>query len=390
MSKVRVLQLITRMVRGGADENTAYIVKGLDGEKYDVDLYAGIGSDREVFEDLEIKIIPHLVREINIWSDFLAFVELYRVIRKNRYHIVHTNTAKVGILGRFAAYLNRVPVIVHTIHGTTFPESLEPWRQNFYVLLEKLAARFTDKMISVGDDLTRKYQEKGIGRKEQYITIKTGMDLDKFFEAGEIQNDEIESIKKEIGVDLKKRIVTQVARLEPRKGYNFLVEAAKIITKNNPDVIFLVAGEGYFKEEIQNMIRNAGLKDNFLLLGYRDDVEKIIAISDLVVLASLWEGLPRVLVQAAAVGKPIVTFAIEGAWEVVKEDLNGYIVDIGDVPRFAERIIEIIDDPEKARIMGKKGREIIGDEWDVDVMVKNVDNLYSELLEKTDLKSSFT
>ena len=383
MSEYKVFHLITRMIRGGADENTAYTVNGLDKSLFDVDMYAGVESDMDKFNDLDVKIIPDLIRDVNIVRDFKAFCRLFNVIRKNKYDIVHTHTAKAGILGRWAAYFNRVPIIIHTLHGATFHESIGSAKKYLYIVLEKMAASFTDRMISVGDDLSERYIEKGIGKREKYVTIRSGMKLEKFFKAGELSIRELETIRDKLDIRRDRILITQIARLEERKGYKYLVEASKDIIKKTPEALFLIAGEGDYKEQIQMLIDESKMNDYFRFLGYREDVEKIIAISDLVVLTSLWEGLPRILVQASAVGRPVVTFAVEGAREVVKEGINGYVVDIEDTSSLAKKVILILEDLDKARKMGIEGRKIIGEEWNVDNMVKKIEALYKELIEKS-------
>jgi glycosyltransferase involved in cell wall biosynthesis len=380
MNKIKVMHIITRMVRGGADENTAFTVQMLDKEIYEVDLFAGKGSEVEGFSNLKVEVLPHLVRQINPYHDLLAFFELYFVMKKGKYDIVHTHTAKAGILGRIAAYFCKVPVIIHTLHGSTFHDGLDLISKNVYIVLERICAKITYKIISVGDDLIDRYLKKGIGNKDKYITLRSGMYLDKFYRSSQWSDEDLSRIRNEIGIKNDIAVVTQIARLEKRKGYNYFVEAANKILKKLPDTIFLIVGEGEYKSKIEEMITKANLSSNFIFLGFRSDIEKVIAISNVIVLTSLWEGLPRILVQSAAVGRPIVTFAVEGATEVVKDDINGYVVKIGNIDALSEKVIGLLQDPDKRKSMGEKGRSIVGHDWDVGVMVKKIDEVYQQAL----------
>ncbi|NNE43570.1 MAG: glycosyltransferase, partial [Gemmatimonadetes bacterium] len=186
--KVRVLHVITRLIRGGADENTVFTVEGVDPDRYDSHILAGRGSEVSGFSpDIQRRTVvePFLVRDPHPWWDLVALYRLARVMRDGKYHIVHTHTAKGGFVGRLAARIAGVPHVVHTLHGVTFHDHIHPAVRRIYVLLERFAAPFCDVMISVGDDVKRKYQEEAIGKTDQYITIPSGMDTQPFRAARE-------------------------------------------------------------------------------------------------------------------------------------------------------------------------------------------------------------
>lgn len=384
INRTRVLHIITRFIPGGADENTRYTVDGLDAQKYKVDLMVGGESDLQFANSVSngrVILEPHLVRELHPLRDLWALIKIARLIRKERYHIVHTHTAKAGILGRLAGLISRTPAVLHTLHGTTFHDSMHPTLAAFYRLLERAAARITSKLVTVSDDLRELYLNAGIGKADRYITIRSGIDLNRFLVGQEEILRRNYKVRGELGLKESDVVVGTASRLELRKGHIYFLQAAEKILRKYP-VRFIIAGDGPAAPDIRKMAREFNIDKSVMFLGHRKDIEDVICALDIFVLTSLWEGLPRVLVQAAALGKPIVTFDVEGAREVIHQNKSGFIVPLRDVEKLVESIAYLIDNPKKARIMGSWGRTIVNGEWDKDVMVRKISHLYDELLEK--------
>jgi len=381
--RVKILHIITRLIRGGADENTILNIRGLERDKYDVDLIVGGESDPKILDHLDginINIISALKRNILPWWDIIALLQLIRCIKKNDYLIVHTHTAKAGFLGRIAAKLAGTPIIVHTLHGTTFHDSINPVAKKIYVALERFVAYFTDKFISVGDDLKKIYIDKKIGSADQYTTIFSGFDIDAFIEAGCLSEDLRAQELKNLGISKENIVIGSVSRLEPRKGHVYLFQAAKKVVDQFPNAKFLIVGEGDYRSKLEQQVEQFKLADAIKFLGYRSDIAKIISLFDVFLLTSLWEGLPRVLVQAALLGKPIVTFDVEGAREVVKDGVNGSVVPLRDVDFLAQKLLMIIENLDLARDMGSRGYEIVGDYWAAKTMIAKTKQVYEELM----------
>jgi glycosyltransferase involved in cell wall biosynthesis len=372
------------MIRGGADENTYATIVGLNGGRYDMDLLAGANSELDNFPLLsgkKIFIVEDLVRDISPWKDFSAFWQIYRFLKKNRYDVVHTHTAKGGFIGRISARMANVPIVIHTLHGTTFGDFLPYYRKKLYVSLEKMAALSTDKFISVGRDVKSIYLNEGIGDPGKHTVIYSGIDIDRFHEAGRMPEERRAELRNELGLEPSDTVIVNISRLEPRKGLKFFLESASKIVKHYPHTKFLVVGEGSYRAELKRRSAELNLSSNLKFTGPRRDIENVIGISDISVLTSLWEGLPRVLIQSALVGKPIVTFEVEGAREVVENGVNGFVVPSKDVDTLTERIEFLLEEPKRARKMGLQGREIVGDAWRVEKMVDRIDEVYSELIE---------
>ncbi len=381
--KIRVLHVITRLISGGADENTIYTVEGLNNDLYQVDVLVGAQSEEEQMSRIRkarILMEPHLVRQLYPVYDFIAFWKICRLLKARKYHILHTHTAKAGMVGRFAGKLCGIPIIVHTLHGSTFHENLNPLTNFVYRFLEKLAARFTQRVISVGNDLKDRYVKAGVGRPEQYITIRSGFDLGRFLLSGPEIDSARRHIRRELDIADSDIVVGSASRLEPRKGHVYFLQAASHIAKANKHVQFIIAGEGDAEAELRSFAKKVGLEKRVHFLGHRQDIECVMSAMDVFVLSSLWEGLPRVLVQSAALGKPIVTFDIEGARELVQDGRNGFVVPLKDIRTLIDRILYLVNNPAKAHEMGARGRENVSSEWNYDTMVYRIDQLYRTLL----------
>ncbi len=379
---IRMLHVITRLVRGGADENTLHTVRSLDPRRYVVDLAVGDGSDESLLTEFDpgrIHRLPELTRNPNPFKDVAALVRMALLIRHGDYRIVHTHTAKAGFLGRLAAALAGTPIIVHTVHGTTFPDHLSAPMRAFYVLLERIAGRFTHQFITVGEDMRAIYVNAGIGDAASYETIYSGMPLQEFLDAGAMDDAERAELRATLGYGPGLQLVVVAARLESRKGHSYLFDAVALIRERHPDLRVLVLGEGPLRRELEARTRELGIDGVVRFFGHRMDFARVLAACDISVLTSLWEGLPRVLVQSAAAGRPIVTFDVEGAWEVVREGVNGLIVPSKDVATLASRLDRLLTDREWARALGAAGPARVTDQWTVEAMIDRLDRTYQEL-----------
>lgn len=382
---VRMLHIITRMVRGGADENTLYTVRGLDPTRYHVDLVVGDGSEDEFLRGLDashVIRVPELVRSPHPVKDVIALFKLARMIRRGRYQIVHTHTAKAGFLGRLAAAMAGTPVIIHTVHGVTFHDHLPPGIRTFYLLLERIAGRFTHQFVTVGEDVKTKYLDAGIGEPQAYETIYSGMPLEDYLAAGDMNDLDRARVRRELGLEPQHQAVAMAARLEPRKGHTYLFQAVERLRESHPDLRVLILGDGDHRAALEAEVAERGLGERVRFLGHRTDLARVLAAVDISVLTSLWEGLPRVLVQSAAAGRPIVTFDVEGAWEVVRDGENGFIVPTRDIDAFTARLDQVLRDRRRSRAMGRLGRQQVGQAWTVETMVERLDALYTRCADK--------
>ena len=391
--KIRVAHIITRMITGGAEENTLFTIEGLDKDKYDIDLIVGEEFRKDILNNINDKTfniiqIKGLKGKLNFLYDPIVLIKLINLFKKNNYNIVHTHITKTGILGRLAARIVGVPIIICGLHGSAydaFDSKLLNWALIFF---EKLTGRFTDAYISVSELLSERYKEEGIGVQAKYFTVHSGMELDKFFDVRK----KMDRKKKlaELGINLESEpfIIGNVGRLEKVKGHKFLIESFKKVQKERGGSFLklVIIGEGEEKENLIKYAKKMELEDNIIFTGYRKDIEELIAIMDIFVLSSLREGLPRVLVQAAAVGVPSVAFNVDGVPEIVKDEYNGFLVKPRDVNQLADKIIKYIDNRVLIKLHGQNGRNFVNGKWSIENMVNKVDEIYQNLIEEKKIK----
>lgn len=384
---IRVLHIITRMIVGGAQENTLLSVEGLERlPQYEVTLASGLDSGREgelltrARQTTRLVVVPELGRDLDPLSDLKAFWRLYRLIRRGHYHIVHTHSSKAGVLGRLAAKLAGTPLIVHTLHSLVFHE-YQSWAVNrTWRVVKKICAPLTDHFISVSSIISQKAIDARIARPEKFCTIYSGMELDWFL------NPQVDphAIRREFGIPDRAPVVGKIARLFPLKGHDQLMDAAPEIARRHPDVCFFLIGDGILYEHLRERARAAGILDNFVFAGLvdRERIPEMLSAMDVVVHTSLREGLARVLPQALAMGKPCVSFDIDGAPEVVIPDKTGYLVRPNDSVGLADAVSRLLGDPQLRAQMGEAGRRHVDPAFRAETMVRQIAEIYEMLIER--------
>lgn len=391
MKKYRVLHIISRIQKGGgAEKNTLMTIEGLLNNGYDVTLLVGNDSNVDYAEkSISCPIVkePYLIRAINPFSDFMAFVKIYKFIKAGDFDIVHTHLAKAGVLGRLAAYLAGTPIIIHGLHGITFHKGLNFFSRNIYLFFEKIAGKFTDAFISVGEDLKKIYIEARIGNPKNYFVVYSGVDLNRFYNVDNLSKKEKNNLRTDFGLSEEDVVIGMIATLEYRKGHKYAIEVAKRLVVNNPNVKFIFVGDGNLKNDLMIDVKKNGLDKNIIFTGYLNEVERVFAVCDIILLTSLWEGLPQVLVQAVAASRPIISFDVEGVREIVVDGKNGIIVPIKNVDCLVDKIKYLISNPEKAILMGKEGRALIGDRWKIERMIEQTVSIYEKLIDSKKLFS---
>jgi len=386
----RVLHIITRFLRGGGTEkNTIYSIQALDKTKFSIDIAMGRESDfsyaRNVLPEAnEIIMIKELDNDFNPVKNLKALYKIFKLIRRNRYAVVHTHQCKASILGCFAAKFAKVPIVIFGLHGDYLenPRFTGLWRK-IYKLIEQIAVKCATMFISVGEELKERYINRYGLSSSRCEVVRSGMELANFYEVATFSQERIKQKKEELNIKPEELVIGKVSSLELRKGYKFAIRVAeKIIRGNNRNIKFLFVGEGNQRAELEGMVKGLGLDDRIIFTGFRSDVNELMSIFDIFIFTSLMEGLPQVLVQAAAAGRPIVSFEVEGAKEVIKEGINGFIVSSGDIDGLAEKANYLLSNPEKAKEMGRQGKEIIGNRWDIVNMKERIGAIYDKLVNK--------
>lgn len=389
-SPVRVVHIITRLILGGAQENTLYTAIGQHRDpRFDVTLLCGVDEEGEgdMFGEAEragvtTVVLPSLLREIRPWTDLKAIYDIYLFLRRGSYTIVHTHSSKAGIVGRIAAWAAGVPVTVHTFHSLVFHEFQSGWKNGLYIALERLCAPLTDKIISVSDTVGQGTLTRRIGRADQHVTIFSGIELDRFLSVSEGMS--VDDAKRQAGIPAGVPVVGKIARLFPLKGHDQFLAVAAEIARQMPDVHFLLVGDGPLREQLTADARRLGLGGRLVMAGRvpPEAVPRYIRAMDVVLHTSLREGIARVLPQAGAVGRPVVTFALDGAPEVIADGISGYLVPPIDTNQVAARTLELLRDPQRRQAFGEAGRAFAAKHFGVDRMVDRINAVYLELLGK--------
>ncbi|MCB0129510.1 MAG: glycosyltransferase family 4 protein [Caldilineaceae bacterium] len=380
--RIRVLHPITRLIIGGAQENTVLTAHMLDPEQWEVDVLYGPQTGPEgtlvpTAQDLGVSLLcePQMVREVNPLADLRALIRLTRLMRRGNYAIVHTHSSKAGIIGRWAAKFAGTPVIIHTVHGWGHHSRQHPLVRRIYVWLEKRSLPITSKLIAVSARNVQDGLADGIGTPEDYVVIRSGIELDRFGHPAVTPA----ATRARWGIPTDALVIGTVTRLSPQKAPHDFVRAAALIAEQRPNVVFVLVGDGPLRAEVTDLARDLGLDDRVVFTGLRRDVPELMAAFDIFALSSLWEGLPRVLPQAMATGLPIVATAADGSAEAIEEGVNGFLTPPGRPDALAAALLRLIDDAALRRQMGAAGRARVG-EFDAVDMVQQIDTLYRTLL----------
>ena len=384
-----VLHLITRMDGGGSARNTFLTAIGHDRKQFRVGLVYGrpvslmaeeasrLKFDLERLSQADVRVfeVPTLVREVRPILDARATLALWRLLRRERPALVHTHTSKVGVVGRLAAWLARVPVVIHTPHGHIFYGYYGVVASALIRLLERLLAKITDRIVTLTDRGAEEHVQFHIAGMEKFVTIHSGIDLAHF---RSVQVDAAVK-RKELGLPPDGAIVGTVGRLVPIKGLEWLLKAAPQVLAQFPQACFVIIGDGPLLGELRQLTSKLGIGLRVVFLGAREDVPECLAALDLFVLPSLNEGMGRVLLEAMAVGLPVVATRVGGIPDIVPDGTTGLLVPPRDDRALAEAILILLRDRSRRAAYGEAARRHVDGRFDVETMVRNIERLYDEV-----------
>ena len=384
--KIKIAHIITRLIIGGAQENTIFTVEGLLKEGYDVTLISGpgLGPEGSLAEKVKRKgikliIIPELRREINPFLDTIAFLKLYSLIKKEKYILVNTHSSKAGILGRIAAKLAHwQTTIIHTIHGLPFHPYQNKFLNFIYVNLERFCSLFTNKIICVGRVMKEKTLSAYIGKEEKFVVIYSGFAVEKYTDS------QIEPLRerKKYGLKENDLVIGKIGRLFPLKGQEYLLEVLPKIKKTFPQIKLLFVGEGILHKNLEKMAESLGIRDDVVFTGLlpAGEIPKVISTFDLLCHTSLREGLPKTVAQGLAAGKPVVAFDVDGTKEIIINGKTGYLVPAKDTKKLASTILKALSNKDKSISMAREGQRLIKKLFPIEVMVNSIEKVYNNLL----------
>ncbi|MFM1832967.1 MAG: hypothetical protein RLZZ461_1283 [Planctomycetota bacterium] len=386
------MHISTRLILGGSQENTVLSCAGQADDGHAVSLVFGPieGPEGTMLPTVEahggIETIetPDLVREVAPRRDWRCRRELERLIRDWRPDVVHTHSSKAGILGRAAAWHAEVPAVVHTIHGLPFHPYQSALKNAAYIRAERWAARRCHAIATVADAMRDQALAVGIGRPEQYRTVRSGMLVEPYLDDTETMHD----ARARLGLPQDAFIVGTVARLAELKGHDDLLDALGEAMRNDPGIHLLWVGDGWWSERLLGRVRDLGLADRVHTPGLvaPETIPGWIKAMDVVAHPSYREGLPRAVVQGLLSARPVVTYALDGAPEVCIDGETGFLVAPGDRDTLRDAVLRLRQNPDLGATLGRAGRERCRTAFDHRTMVRELDDLYRRVLHRREIR----
>lgn len=387
VSSLNIVHIITRLIIGGAQENTLQTVENqqtLHGDTVTLITGPSIGPEGSLMHraqqgEFRLEVVPSLIRSISPRQDWQAYRQLVKLLKEIQPDIVHTHSSKAGILGRRAAAALNLPV-VHTIHGASFHYGQPALAYRAYVLLERLAAKWTDQFISVADDMSQEYVRAGVALADRFTTVYSGFDIEPFLNPPRNP----QQVRQELGFETEDVIVGKIGRLFHLKGHEFIIRAAREVIQRNPRVKFLFVGDGILRKQFEQEIAASGMTKSFVFTGLVPPtrIPELMAAMDIVAHTSQWEGLARVLPQGLIAGRPVISYDVGGAREVVIPGETGYLVPQDSDDSLIQAILELAGDPALRERLGSAGRARCQDRFRHQTMTTQIAQVYEQVLHR--------
>lgn len=383
---MRVMHIITRMIIGGAQENTLYNCLDLVHDFGDeVLLVTGPeqGPEGGLLEEgraggLTIETCDPLRRNIKPITDWRAYRSLLKLIDRYRPDVVHTHSAKGGMLGRMAAWKQRVPVVVHTVHGAPFHPYQSALARRFFIGCERYVAGRCHHMISVADAMTELMVSAGVAPRAKFTTIYSGMKVEPFQKACQFRS----QARRELGIADDEIVFGKIARLFALKGHEYLIDAAVDLVAKCPKARILLVGDGVLRAELEKRIAERGLQRTFIFAGLvqPERIPYFLGAMDALVHTSLREGLARTLPQALIAGLPVISYDVDGAREVVLPGQTGYLLKPQAIRELTDAMLALAGDSGLRSRLGQGGAARFTDQFRHETMTRRIRELYERLL----------
>jgi glycosyltransferase involved in cell wall biosynthesis len=378
-----VCHVITKLELGGAQEVALYAVSHLDRNKFRPLLVTGPGGlltdEAKTLPGVDVHVLSSLARHVHVLTDLAAFVELVRLFRRLHPTIVHTHSSKAGILGRWAAWCAGVPVILHTIHGYGITPAQSAWLRRVLILLERITGWITTHWIAVAQADVEKGITWGLFDRAQVSVVRPGIDPHPF-QTG-IDEPTRDALRAEFGAGPAEYLVGTVACLKPQKAPEDFVAVAKQVCDVVPNARFVLIGDGDLRPRIESLIEVNRLHSRLHLAGWRRDIPTVMKLFDAFLLTSHWEGLPRVLLEARAIGLPVVATRVGGVEEAIVQGRHGWLSNAGDIAGLAAHVIRVLKSQDGQPPGRSQFVEALPKEFLLEEMVKQYESLYDRFLD---------
>lgn len=382
--KRKVIRVIARLNVGGPAIHVILLTEGLNPDQYETLLVTGKEGPNEgnmlhlaECKGVEPLVVPNLGRELDFVHDFYTLWKLYRLFRREKPDIVHTHTAKAGSVGRLAAFLARVPIVVHTFHGHVLHGYFGSLKTRFFRTVEKMLARCSTVIIAVSESCRQDLIHYKISTPDHIRMIPLGLELEKFRHSN---NGARSSCRAEWGIPVDAFLTGIIARLVPIKRHADLLKAVALVLPEFPDAWFAIIGDGDLRTELEEMSRELGISHRVVFTGFRNDTERVYHALDLTVLTSGNEGLPVTVIESLSSGVSVVATRVGGVPELIDEGRTGFIVQPCNPESIADGLKKALRDPEKTKAMGKLAQEETIANYSSQRLIRDMEKLYEELI----------
>jgi glycosyltransferase involved in cell wall biosynthesis len=382
MKKTKIAQVITRLDWGGPPDILRLICESLDPDKFDVTILTGLTQypserTKKFLNKFSGRIIniPQLQRDVSLLNDLTALFRLYRLMRKERFDIVHTHTAKAGALGRIAAWLAGKAKVIHTSHGHNFYGYFSPLKSRLVILAERFLTFLTDRVTALTELEKRDLELYNVTGPDKVMIIYSGLEMDQF-RNGRVDEEQKRS---ELGASSDSVLIGMVGRLENIKGPEHFIESIPIVSERFPDTEFLLVGEGSLRDRLESRCKERNISGRVIFTGWREDVPDILKVLDIVVLPSLNEAVGRTLIEAGASGKPVVATKVGGVPEIVRDNETGLLVPAANADSLARALLSLLENKKERMTMGETASKWVDDRFSASRMVESFSALYDDV-----------
>ena len=382
MERTRVLHIITEMERGGAQLFTLFTVENLDHDRFDPYLLSNprgiLNGDAQKTLRERFLTVPSLVRPLSPLDDLKALFQIRNMVRSLNPEIVHTHSSKAGILGRWAAKLSAREVkLVHTVHGFAFSPFHGRFSNTVYKTLERLTAPITDLFLFVTDEDRKEAERLGLLKRSSWAIVRSIVGVERFRQAASRRKE----LREKMGIPLSTPVIGGLFPFKPQKDPLGFIEIANLVHQRLPQALFLVGGDGVLRREMERLIEELGLREWVRLLGWQERAEEFLPLCDTLLLPSLWEGLPQVLVQAMACNTIPVASSVNGTKELLREGRNGLLFSPRDYREGASKVLQSLEDKTFREIFPEEAKKTL-EGFNPLEMVALQERLYQKLLER--------
>jgi glycosyltransferase involved in cell wall biosynthesis len=392
--RIKILRIIGRLNIGGPAIHVVNLTAGLDPNRYRSLLATGSENEAEgsmlefaLSHGVKPTVIPEIITAFSLAPrDGKALWKLYWLMRKERPHIVHTHTAKAGFLGRLAAALSGVPIIVHTFHGHVLHSYYGPVKNQVLRRVEQSLAWATDRLVTVSEQVKADLAGYGIAKADRISVIPLGFDLDPFLNS-QVQQGEF---RREMGLSYEHNLVGIVGRIFPIKNHALFLDAAARIAARDSAARFVIVGDGVLRQRLEKQARELGIGDRVLFTGWRSDLPRICADLNVLVVSSDNEGTPVSAIEAMAAGCPVVATRVGGLPDLIEDQKTGRLVPPRDADALASAVLDLLPNPQTARELGRNAKEFVRQRFTVRRLLGDMDHLYSQLLAEKAITVSAT